>query len=170
MRTPVARALVGARRPRPEADRAGADDPGVVEDCSLGGLGRGDAIPAACPPTRDRRARGSIASRAASRLACRPCPSTTRCPTATSRSSSSASPRPGRSPPRGSIGRGDKEAADQAAVDAMRAVLGSVQMDGIVVIGEGEKDEAPMLYNGERVGDGSSPRSTSRSIRSRARR
>jgi fructose-1,6-bisphosphatase II len=55
------------------------------------------------------------------------------------------------------IGRGDKEAADQAAVDAMRAVLGSVQMDGIVVIGEGEKDEAPMLYNGERVGDGSEP-------------
>ncbi len=55
------------------------------------------------------------------------------------------------------VGRGDKEAADQAAVDAMRAVLGSVQMDGIVVIGEGEKDEAPMLYNGERVGDGSEP-------------
>jgi fructose-1,6-bisphosphatase II len=55
------------------------------------------------------------------------------------------------------IGRGDKEAADQAAVDAMRAMLDTVQMDGVVVIGEGEKDEAPMLYNGERVGDGSGP-------------
>ena len=55
------------------------------------------------------------------------------------------------------VGMGDKEAADQAAVDAMRSVLGSVQMDGIVVIGEGEKDEAPMLYNGEHVGDGSEP-------------
>ncbi len=55
------------------------------------------------------------------------------------------------------IGMGDKEAADQAAVDAMRAVLGTVTMDGIVVIGEGEKDEAPMLYNGERVGNGSDP-------------
>jgi fructose-1,6-bisphosphatase II len=55
------------------------------------------------------------------------------------------------------VGRGDKEAADQAAVDAMRAVLDSVSMDGVVVIGEGEKDEAPMLYNGERVGDGSPP-------------
>ncbi|HEU5085413.1 MAG TPA: fructose-bisphosphatase class II, partial [Acidimicrobiales bacterium] len=47
------------------------------------------------------------------------------------------------------MGRGDKEGADGAAVDAMRIVLGSVPMDGIVVIGEGEKDEAPMLYNGE---------------------
>jgi fructose-1,6-bisphosphatase II len=55
------------------------------------------------------------------------------------------------------VGRGDKEGADQAAVDAMRAVLDSVAMDGIVVIGEGEKDEAPMLYNGERIGDGSPP-------------
>ncbi len=55
------------------------------------------------------------------------------------------------------VGRGDKEAADQAAVDAMRFVLGGVQMDGVVVIGEGEKDEAPMLFNGERVGDGSAP-------------
>ncbi len=55
------------------------------------------------------------------------------------------------------VGRGDKEAADQAAVDAMRLVLDSVSMDGLVVIGEGEKDEAPMLYNGERVGDGSPP-------------
>ncbi len=56
------------------------------------------------------------------------------------------------------MGRGDKEGADGAAVDAMRAVLGSVAMDGVVVIGEGEKDEAPMLYNGERVGDGSRSR------------
>jgi fructose-1,6-bisphosphatase II len=55
------------------------------------------------------------------------------------------------------VGMGDKEAADQAAVDAMRFVLDSVQMDGTVVIGEGEKDEAPMLYNGERIGDGSAP-------------
>ena len=55
------------------------------------------------------------------------------------------------------MGRGDKEGADGAAVDAMRAVLDSVQMDGIVVIGEGEKDEAPMLYNGENVGDGNGP-------------
>jgi fructose-1,6-bisphosphatase II len=55
------------------------------------------------------------------------------------------------------VGLGDKEAADQAAVDGMRYVLQSVQMDGIVVIGEGEKDEAPMLYNGESIGDGSSP-------------
>lgn len=55
------------------------------------------------------------------------------------------------------MGRGDKEGADGAAVDAMRAVLSSVQMDGIVVIGEGEKDEAPMLYNGEAIGDGSPP-------------
>jgi fructose-1,6-bisphosphatase II len=55
------------------------------------------------------------------------------------------------------IGRGDKEAADQAAVDAMRHVLDGVSMDGVVVIGEGEKDEAPMLYNGEHIGDGSPP-------------
>src|SRR6266540_3201024 len=53
------------------------------------------------------------------------------------------------------IGRGEKIAADQAAVDAMRAMLDTVAMDGVVVIGEGEKDEAPMLYNGEHVGDGS---------------
>ncbi|MDG1368027.1 MAG: fructose-bisphosphatase class II, partial [Acidimicrobiales bacterium] len=52
------------------------------------------------------------------------------------------------------MGRGDKEGADGAAVDAMRAMLASVSMDGVVVIGEGEKDEAPMLYNGERIGDG----------------
>ena len=55
------------------------------------------------------------------------------------------------------IGRGDKEAADQAAVDAMRHVLDTVSFDGVVVIGEGEKDEAPMLYNGEHIGDGSLP-------------
>jgi fructose-1,6-bisphosphatase II len=55
------------------------------------------------------------------------------------------------------IGMGDKEAADQAAVDAMRIVLETVQMDGLVVIGEGEKDEAPMLFNGEQIGDGSAP-------------
>ncbi len=55
-------------------------------------------------------------------------------------------------------GRGDKEAGDQAAVDAMRLMLQTVDMDGIVVIGEGEKDEAPMLYNGEQVGAGEPPR------------
>jgi fructose-1,6-bisphosphatase II len=55
------------------------------------------------------------------------------------------------------IGRGDKMAADQAAVDAMRGMLDTVVMDGVVVIGEGEKDEAPMLYNGESVGDGNGP-------------
>lgn len=52
------------------------------------------------------------------------------------------------------MGRGDKNGADGAAVDAMRVVLDTVPMDGIVVIGEGEKDEAPMLFNGERIGDG----------------
>ena len=55
------------------------------------------------------------------------------------------------------VGRGDKEAADQAAVDGMRAMLDTVSMDGVVVIGEGEKDEAPMLYNGEHVGNGDGP-------------
>ena len=55
------------------------------------------------------------------------------------------------------MGRGDKEGADAAAVDAMRVVLHTVPMDGIVVIGEGEKDDAPMLYNGERIGDGTPP-------------
>ena len=55
------------------------------------------------------------------------------------------------------IGRGDKVAADQAAVDAMRAMLDTVAMSGVVVIGEGEKDEAPMLYNGEEVGNGQPP-------------
>jgi fructose-1,6-bisphosphatase II len=52
------------------------------------------------------------------------------------------------------IGRGEKESADQAAVDAMRHMLQTVAMDGVVVIGEGEKDEAPMLFNGEHVGNG----------------
>src|ERR1044071_132420 len=52
------------------------------------------------------------------------------------------------------VGRGDKMGADQAAVDAMRHLIGTVSMRGVVVIGEGEKDEAPMLYNGEEVGDG----------------
>ncbi|MEZ5120569.1 MAG: class II fructose-bisphosphatase [Solirubrobacterales bacterium] len=55
------------------------------------------------------------------------------------------------------VGRGDKEAADQAAVDAMRHMVHSVTMDGIVVIGEGEKDEAPMLFNGEEIGNGQPP-------------
>ena len=55
------------------------------------------------------------------------------------------------------VGLGEKEAADQAAVDAMRLLLHTVSMDGVVVIGEGEKDEAPMLYNGEHIGDGSPP-------------
>jgi fructose-1,6-bisphosphatase II len=55
------------------------------------------------------------------------------------------------------IGRGDKNAADQAAVDAMRLMIDTVSMAGVVVIGEGEKDEAPMLFNGEQVGDGDGP-------------
>ncbi len=55
------------------------------------------------------------------------------------------------------MGRGDKDGADGAAVDAMRDVLRGISMDGLVVIGEGEKDEAPMLYNGERVGNGQLP-------------
>ena len=55
------------------------------------------------------------------------------------------------------MGRGDKEGADRAAVDAMRIVLHTVAMDGVVVIGEGEKDDAPMLFNGERIGDGTPP-------------
>ena len=55
------------------------------------------------------------------------------------------------------IGRGDKNAADKAAVDAMRLMVDTVSMHGTVVIGEGEKDEAPMLYNGEEVGDGTGP-------------
>lgn len=55
------------------------------------------------------------------------------------------------------VGRGDKIAADKAAVDAMRLILNTVQMDGVIVIGEGEKDEAPMLFNGERLGTGVPP-------------
>ncbi|MBV8302545.1 MAG: fructose-bisphosphatase class II, partial [Candidatus Dormibacteraeota bacterium] len=55
------------------------------------------------------------------------------------------------------MGRNQKEDADQAAVDSMRRSLNFVDMDGVVVIGEGEKDEAPMLYIGERVGNGNSP-------------
>ena len=55
------------------------------------------------------------------------------------------------------VGRGQKESADQAAVDGMRHMLDTVSMDGVVVIGEGEKDEAPMLYNGEHVGNGDGP-------------
>jgi fructose-1,6-bisphosphatase II len=56
------------------------------------------------------------------------------------------------------MGNANKEAGDQAAVDGMRQMLNEVAMDGVVVIGEGEKDEAPMLYNGERVGNGSPPK------------
>lgn len=56
------------------------------------------------------------------------------------------------------MGVGNKEIGDQAAVDAMRAVLETVDMDGTVIIGEGEKDEAPMLYNGEKVGNGDGPK------------
>jgi fructose-1,6-bisphosphatase II len=55
------------------------------------------------------------------------------------------------------VGRGQKESGDQAAVDALRLLLGTVRMDGIIVIGEGEKDDAPMLYNGEKVGNGRGP-------------
>jgi fructose-1,6-bisphosphatase II len=55
------------------------------------------------------------------------------------------------------VGRGDKNGADGAAVNAMRTLIGTVSMDGVVVIGEGEKDEAPMLFNGEHVGDGGGP-------------
>ncbi|MER3457564.1 MAG: fructose-bisphosphatase class II, partial [Chloroflexota bacterium] len=55
------------------------------------------------------------------------------------------------------MGRGDRNACDRAAVEAMRVVLNAVDMDGVVVIGEGEKDEAPMLYNGERLGTGVPP-------------
>ena len=55
------------------------------------------------------------------------------------------------------VGLGEKNLADNAAVEAMRKVISSVAMDGVVVIGEGEKDEAPMLYNGENVGDGTGP-------------
>jgi len=56
------------------------------------------------------------------------------------------------------VGRGAKNEADQSAVDGMRKMINTVAMDGIIVIGEGEKDQAPMLYNGERVGDGTGPK------------
>ena len=56
------------------------------------------------------------------------------------------------------MGRGDKIAADKASVDAMRLVLNTIEMDGVIVIGEGEKDEAPMLFNGEKVGSGDHPK------------
>ena len=78
-------------------------------------------------------------------------------PTATSHSSSSGSPRRAPWLRPGGWAAGDKNGADGAAVEAMRLVLSTVPMDGIVVIGEGEKDEAPMLYNGERIGDGTPP-------------
>src|SRR5574338_710870 len=55
------------------------------------------------------------------------------------------------------MGRGDKISADRAAVDGMRLILNTIEMDGVVVIGEGEKDEAPMLYNGEHLGTGHPP-------------
>ena len=55
------------------------------------------------------------------------------------------------------MGKGDRNACDKAAVDAMRLLLSTTDMDGVVVIGEGEKDEAPMLYNGERIGNGNEP-------------
>ena len=66
------------------------------------------------------------------------------------------------------VGRGDKNAADGAAVAAMRNVISTVRMAGTVVIGEGEKDEAPMLFNGEQVGDGGDHTATSQSTRSTA--
>ena len=55
------------------------------------------------------------------------------------------------------MGRGDKNAADNAAVEGMRLILNTVEMDGVIVIGEGEKDHAPMLYNGEHLGTGAPP-------------
>src|SRR5215216_6834774 len=55
------------------------------------------------------------------------------------------------------VGRGDKNGADAVAVNAMRVMISSIGMNGVVVIGEGEKDNAPMLYNGEKVGDGTGP-------------
>ena len=68
------------------------------------------------------------------------------------------------------MGRGDEKAADQAAVDAMRTRAERLTIEGKIVIGEGERDEAPMLYIGEKVGSGNGPRSTSRSTRWKARR
>ena len=68
------------------------------------------------------------------------------------------------------VGRGDKNGADGVAVNAMRTLISTVGMSGVVVIGEGEKDNAPMLYNGEQVGDGAAPSATSPSTRSTAPR
>ena len=68
------------------------------------------------------------------------------------------------------VGRGDKNGADGVAVNAMRVMISTIGMNGTVVIGEGEKDNAPMLYNGEQVGDGTGPSATSRSTRSTAPR
>jgi fructose-1,6-bisphosphatase II / sedoheptulose-1,7-bisphosphatase len=70
----------------------------------------------------------------------------------------------------GFVGRGDEKAADQAAVNAMRDQLNLLDIKGVVVIGEGERDEAPMLFIGEEVGTGNGPRWTSRSTRWKARR
>ena len=78
-------------------------------------------------------------------------------PTATSPSSWSGSPKRGAMAAGRWVGRGDKEGGDGAAVDAMRELVNSVSMRGVVVIGEGEKDNAPMLYNGEEVGNGDGP-------------
>jgi hypothetical protein len=69
----------------------------------------------------------------------------------------SAPPKQRPSAPSPFIGKGNKNAADGAAVDAMRAFLGTVAFDGVIVIGEGEKDNAPMLFNGEHVGTGNGP-------------
>ncbi len=68
------------------------------------------------------------------------------------------------------VGRGDEKAADQAAVNAMREQLNKLDIAGVVVIGEGERDEAPMLFIGEEVGTGTAPAWISRSTRSRAPR
>ena len=89
----------------------------------------------------------------------RPTSSTSpRCPpTATWPSSWSASPRRPPWPPARWVGKGDKNGADGVAVNAMRVMISTIGMDGTVVIGEGEKDNAPMLYNGEQVGDGTGP-------------
>ena len=67
------------------------------------------------------------------------------------------------------VGLGDEKKADQVAVEAMRAALNALPIDGTVVIGEGERDNAPMLFIGEKVGTGEGPRSISRSIRWKAR-
>ncbi len=67
-------------------------------------------------------------------------------------------------------GRGDEKAADEVAVEAMRSELNRLPIRGTIVIGEGERDEAPLLYIGEEVGTGEAPKSTLRSIRSKGRR